>query len=263
VRRGRVYIPRHRWIADLLASGAEPEIIELDAVSVDVWEEAEQFWIGYLRFLGCDLLNATAGGDGLRSYKHRADTRERQRLAALKRYEREDERQRTGDAVRKGYGRPEARQNLRNGRAHTSAETRAKMSRIMKEQRGTPEYRAIMSARMKGRVLSEEHRAKLSNALTGRKMSAEFCANQSARMRGNRPSAETKAKMVIANKAALARKRQAGSVGNKLTAAKVLEIRRMRESGASVKSIAGRFGIDKSTVSHICLGNIWKWVTEG
>jgi hypothetical protein len=262
VRRGRVYIPRHRWLAALIEAGHEPEIIELAAVPVEHWADAEQFWIGYLRFIGCDLLNATAGGDGLCSYRHRTETRERQRQAALRRYQKDGERQRTGEAVRKGYERPEARQNLKASRPFVTEETRAKLSRSLKKTLNTPEHRARMSAMSKGRVWTIESRAKLSASRKGQKRSAESCAKQSARLLGHRHAQATKDKISASSQSTLKKKRQAGLVGQKLTEAQVFEIRRRRKAGETVKAIASDFGIDKSTVSHICMGNIWKWTTE-
>ncbi len=53
------------WIAGLLTKNARPEleVIERVAKNEDA-NEAERFWIEYYKFLGCDLTNATAGGDG-------------------------------------------------------------------------------------------------------------------------------------------------------------------------------------------------------
>src|SRR3972149_7277162 len=113
VKRGLVFIPRHKWISGLLKIGVEPEIIEIEVVDDALWREAEQFWIAYFKFLGCILLNATDGGDGLSGYCHKAATRERQRVSALRRYASEIERQRTGAAVKQAYQNPETRQKLK------------------------------------------------------------------------------------------------------------------------------------------------------
>lgn len=41
----------------------KPELVVLEAMVGD-WEEAEQFWILYLRFLGFELTNKSSGGKG-------------------------------------------------------------------------------------------------------------------------------------------------------------------------------------------------------
>lgn len=53
--------PVGRWLADLHAAGAKPEIEVLDAQPADD-NNAEQFWIGYYRALGCNLTNVSSGG---------------------------------------------------------------------------------------------------------------------------------------------------------------------------------------------------------
>lgn len=53
---------RWAWIQELHALGLSPTIEALERVPVGEWEAAEQFWIGYLRFVGCDLVNEMAGG---------------------------------------------------------------------------------------------------------------------------------------------------------------------------------------------------------
>src|SRR6266852_3292144 len=53
--------PRYRrhvvcWIMALLAAGVRPKMVEIETVpSGENWEEAEQFWIAYLRSLDADL----------------------------------------------------------------------------------------------------------------------------------------------------------------------------------------------------------------
>lgn len=55
---------RANWIRSLLSSGLEP-VIEVDVVTTrDGWKKAETDRIAHYRALGCDLTNATDGGDG-------------------------------------------------------------------------------------------------------------------------------------------------------------------------------------------------------
>lgn len=54
------------WIASLLEKGERPILDILDEVSEDLWESAEMGYIHWHRTIGCDLVNGTSGGDGLR-----------------------------------------------------------------------------------------------------------------------------------------------------------------------------------------------------
>lgn len=59
---------RSGWVRSLLNAGVEPEMVILEEVAADAWRKAETFWIGYLRYIGCDLVNSTGGGRGLDSF---------------------------------------------------------------------------------------------------------------------------------------------------------------------------------------------------
>lgn len=52
------------WLRSLLAQGREPEVVILEDVSADDWQDDEKFWIAYMKFLGCRLTNGTQGGEG-------------------------------------------------------------------------------------------------------------------------------------------------------------------------------------------------------
>lgn len=53
-----------RWIKSLKKENLKPEIFELDTVPCKEWQFWEQWWIQYMRSLGCNLTNTTPGGDG-------------------------------------------------------------------------------------------------------------------------------------------------------------------------------------------------------
>lgn len=53
---------KSRWITKLLNQGLSPQLIILEEV-VGRWQEAEMFWIAYLKSIGCRLTNLTEGGD--------------------------------------------------------------------------------------------------------------------------------------------------------------------------------------------------------
>ena len=54
--------PVNRWVKKLYDAGLRPEIFEIEAIAGN-WQEVEQFWIAYFKFLGADLLNLAPGGD--------------------------------------------------------------------------------------------------------------------------------------------------------------------------------------------------------
>ncbi len=68
------------WIRSLLAVGVRPVIEPLEDSPEDI-DEAERFYIAYLRFLGCDLTNSTPGGDGGSHKGRRISTEHRARLS--------------------------------------------------------------------------------------------------------------------------------------------------------------------------------------
>src|SRR5258706_3676955 len=56
---------KNSWLKGLLAKGLRPELVIVDCVEADHWEEVERGWIAYYLADGCDLTNGTEGGDGL------------------------------------------------------------------------------------------------------------------------------------------------------------------------------------------------------
>lgn len=184
VRRGRTFIPRHKWIAELLSLGLEPQMFEIER-SED-WREAEQFWIGYFRFIGCELLNATAGGDGLCSYRHTDETRRRQSEATTRRYRIDGEREKTSESVKVGQSRPSYLQRMMSAKARLTDESREKMSRAAKIHRNTPKAKEAMRLLMTGRPKSENTRLAISLAKKGKKRSEESIARQRATITGRK-----------------------------------------------------------------------------
>ncbi len=51
------------WIKSLKNRGLRPLIELIDEVSDDKWADEERFYISYLRFVGCDLVNMSEGGE--------------------------------------------------------------------------------------------------------------------------------------------------------------------------------------------------------
>ena len=69
------------WVMGLKAAGLRPYLVVLETVPEQEWREAETFWIQYMRFLGCRLVNANDGGRGHDSLSNEA----RQRISLARR----------------------------------------------------------------------------------------------------------------------------------------------------------------------------------
>ena len=115
---------RECWLNSILCSGAIPVYYVLDEVCLDNWVDAEKFWIEYLRFLGANLTNSTAGGDGITSYKHTEMSKEKMSKA-------------------------------QRGRKH-SEETKAKIAAASSKYKHSEETKAKLAEKAKNR--SAEHR---------------------------------------------------------------------------------------------------------
>lgn len=164
---------RGEWLRSLIAQGLQP-IIEHDADIRDdeVWQEVERERISYYLSIGCDLVNGTAGGEGL--YKPTEAV-----LASMRRphtLSPEGMAIQQANALRMAAGNvgskrtPETRAlmaEIASGRK-ASAETKAKMSVQRKGAAKSPEWKAAIAlGRLNGKkrpMLTPEHRAKISAA---------------------------------------------------------------------------------------------------
>lgn len=129
------------WIRSLLALGLKPEFIKqtiFDEMADALRWEIET--IARLRSEGCDLTNATNGGEGNVGWVPSLKTRQRQALA-----------------------------KLGKKRGPHSIATRLKISLANAGQTHTPEQDRLQSERMMGKSLPLEQRLKIGNASRGRK----------------------------------------------------------------------------------------------
>lgn len=55
---------RFCWINSLKKEGLMPVMEVLEETTIELWQEAETFWISSLKFLGLDLVNSNSGGVG-------------------------------------------------------------------------------------------------------------------------------------------------------------------------------------------------------
>lgn len=56
---------RTNWLKSVYSYGAAPEIVVLEVTTQDEGSAAEIWWIAYMKFIGCKLVNATLGGEGV------------------------------------------------------------------------------------------------------------------------------------------------------------------------------------------------------
>lgn len=87
------------WIQGLLNEGLEPEVEILELVEPARREQAERFWIGYLRFIGCRLVNLTPGGDGWPAGKSREKGRRAQSESMRERWREPGYRERVSASI--------------------------------------------------------------------------------------------------------------------------------------------------------------------
>lgn len=150
---------RARWIAKLLRLGYLPRIELVQTVPESDWQSAEQYWIGYYRSLGCDLVNGTEGGDG----GNRQTPEVRAKMSAIKKGITPQWRVGTthSEATKQKIGQS-------NSGKSPSAETRSKMSVSHTGQKRTDEQRSHMGQAWLGRKHTEESKLKMSAAKKGR-----------------------------------------------------------------------------------------------
>ena len=179
-RTGSVLHSR-RWIHGLLLANLRPEIDALETCESNAAaNDAERYWIAYLRFIGVDLTNRTPGGDGqskgyrptpeavrksakgLRGKKRTPEQRERYRQAFNKPEMRERRRQIVAELV---ANNPEWLAAVRRGRTGqpNSQETKRKMVAAW-----TPERKAAHAKAKSALPLDERWRAQLAAALKAR-----------------------------------------------------------------------------------------------
>jgi group I intron endonuclease len=56
---------KNNWIKKLKSCGMKPTLSVIEQVSFDEWPAKERYWIKYYKDIGCDLTNATIGGEGV------------------------------------------------------------------------------------------------------------------------------------------------------------------------------------------------------
>lgn len=160
-----------RWVRSVVVAGLKPEIVVLEEVdSESALNEAEEFYIGYFKFIGCPLTNATVGGEGATGVVPSEVTRAKMSAARKGRKFTETHRASIAAALQ-GHEVSEVTR-MKIGVAHKgnrycagrvlSPESRAKMSDSVK-----------MTSPARGVPRSEEVRAKIRMAVAKRQRRAD------------------------------------------------------------------------------------------
>lgn len=128
-RRGKSY--KAKWLARILDSGNMPKVDVLETANHHEWEEAERFWIAYLRFIGCRLTNLETGGSG--GKRHAPEVIEKMRHSHTGKVISQEQREKLRRANIGKKASPETRQKMRDARAGKPipVEQRAKISRTL------------------------------------------------------------------------------------------------------------------------------------
>ena len=138
---------RMNWIRKLRSLGIKPDIFIIEEADATDWVEKEKFWINYFRFIGSDLINVTAGGEGAVGRKINRESM-------------------------KKFWAAGAKANTGRDRSDVPDEVRKRISKSLKDYYSkhpvSKESKAAQSARLKGRKKSPEHLAKISAALKGK-----------------------------------------------------------------------------------------------
>lgn len=190
---------KNNWIRVLLALGLVPEIFIIEDVDGNGADE-EVYHIAQFRAMGCNLTNATEGGEGKPGWVPSPENLERMRAAQ--------------QAAKKANPvSPETRERLRLSHLGKvrSPKARAKFADTIK--RRTPEERAAVAARMsvakRGHKTSEETKEKIRIGNLGKEKSPETRARMAASAIGRKMSPEARAKMKASSYARYARERAA------------------------------------------------------
>lgn len=196
-RRGeRTY--RSTWVRSLLGLGLEPTVSILESGAGPAWPEREAFWIAECRKAGCNLTNATDGGEGILGWKPNAEQRSKMAKAAVLNHtgkKRSLESRKRMSEARKRVAAREAELGVRRTYVR-SLETLEKMAASQRGKKASEATRKKLS--LSHSNPSQETRDKLRAAVLKRpvEVRAAFACNQKGKLKSD----ETKRKMSEARK---------------------------------------------------------------
>jgi hypothetical protein len=176
------------WLHLLKRKSLRPIISLVESVAADDYEKAEKKWIAHCRSIGCDLVNATDGGEGGLGRKHSPEEIAK-RVNSRRGY-------RHSEATRKKISDANKGQVPWTSGKSCPPETREKIRLALLGHLVTTETRLKIGKKSRGRKASLETRMKMSKAHLGKKHTEE----SKAKMRGRRVSEETREKMRMARR---------------------------------------------------------------
>lgn len=148
-----------------MAEGAPPKIVVLaEHETNEELSEDEQFFIAYLRSLGADLTNGTAGGDGATGREVSTKTREAI-SKANKTWQTPEAKARIAQSLREYYARPE---NAGKQRARALQKTTEAASAAQKRRYADPAERVKASVLAKQRFADPAARQAMSDQRKGK-----------------------------------------------------------------------------------------------
>lgn len=146
---------RRYWLRTLIEAGVEPVLILIEECLGDNWESRERHWIATYKAAGCNLVNATDGGEDNKT------------LCAESRAK-----------------ISQSKQGQRKG-VPLTPEHREKIRQALKGQVIPPEARAKMSAAAKVKVLTPQHCAKLAESLRKHRPGPDAIARRAEKRGGD------------------------------------------------------------------------------
>lgn len=157
----------YNWIRALRALDLEPKVSVLLECDISVLNKEEEFYISYLKSLGCNLTNHTGGGGGIRGFHHSTLTKAKLSKAL------------SGKEM--------------------SPEARAAMSLANKGRKLSEATKVKISAGNRGKVRSEGVKARISNTKQS-KVLTDADRSKLGHNQGQKASEETRKKQSIAHK---------------------------------------------------------------
>jgi len=228
---------KDNWVRKVIKQGSVPIIVQIDVAADGVLGSAlEKSWIKKLKECGCDLTNATEGGEGTYGYKHTKESKEKNRISHLK-------------------------ENL-------SKETLEKIRNSRLGKKASDETKAKIAKASLGRTHSEEVKSKIGLARKGKPRLLEVRTKISNSLKGKMPSKETKEKI---SKSLLAIGRKCSVENkNKIRERRSKQVQRLlnKEMFFSAAEASLHFGKNRNAVSDSirtntkCAASYWRYVTR-
>lgn len=147
---------RNHWIKSLLAKGQKAEMIVIESYPTpEELPQAEIEMIAYYKYIGCNLTNGTAGGDGSTKKIITEETRLKLRNANLGKVRSKETKEKISKSS-KGKKFP--------NRKKVSDESKMRMSEAQKGRKHSRESREKISKSNMGKKMSVESRKKMSES---------------------------------------------------------------------------------------------------